>query len=266
MRENTGQNTRDRRIVVLGVAIFICVFLGPFGRGDDLNFWDRVAFWTVAISTVGIFMEICILATLESKWLLKLPSLIIIAIGSAIAGFPGASVVITLNKIFRPEHLEDSQFPELWLKVTIMGVLIAGLELLINARNQTAQEEATNREPKDDTDKPAILKTPRLLQRLPARLREGQVISMSMQDHYVEVTTTKGSEMILMRLSDAMDLLDGIEGAQTHRSHWAASAHADTLSRAGRRHELKLKDGRSVPVSSSYRDTVERMLNEKGQA
>lgn len=137
---------------------------------------------------------------------------------------------------------------------------------MISARNQTAQEEATNRKPKDDADKQAILKTPRLFQRLPTRLREAQIISMSMQDYYVEVTTTKGSEMILMRLSDAMDLLDGIEGVQTHRSHWAASAHADTLSRAGRRHELKLKDGRSVPVSSSYRDTVERMLNEKGQA
>jgi len=71
--------------------------------------------------------------------------------------------------------------------------------------------------------------------------------------------------MILMRLSDAIDLLDGIEGVQTHRSHWAARAHASSLSRVDRRHQLALKDGRSVPVSNSYRANVEQMLNEKGQ-
>ncbi|WP_293441494.1 hypothetical protein [Planktotalea sp.] len=42
----------------------------------------------------------------------------------------------------------------------------------------------------------------------------------------MNVTTTLGSEMILMRMADAIDLLDGIAGVQTHRSHWAAQAHS----------------------------------------
>ncbi len=88
---------------------------------------------------------------------------------------------------------------------------------------------------------------------------------MSMQDHYVDVTTTLGNEMILMRLSDAIDLLDGIPGAQTHRSHWAEKAHTKTLTRVARRHQLNLSDGRTLPVSSSYREAVEQMLDEKGQ-
>jgi hypothetical protein len=265
MRENTSQNSRDRRIAVFAIAIFVCVFLGPFDTGDDLSFWDRVVFWTVAISTVGIFMEICILAAIESKWLTRVPMLFTIVIGSALGSVPGTSFVIALNKDFRPEHLEGALFPMLWFQVTVMGILIAGLELLINSRSQTARQETQDSNSVKSDEKTPSLLTPRLLQRLPTRLREGQIISMSMQDHYVEVTTTKGSEMILMRLSDAIDLLDGIEGVQTHRSHWAARAHASSLSRVDRRHQLALKDGRSVPVSNSYRANVEQMLNEKGQ-
>ena len=82
----------------------------------------------------------------------------------------------------------------------------------------------------------------------------------------MNVTTTLGSEMILMRMADAIDLLDGIAGVQTHRSHWAAQAHSNGLTRVARRHTLALSDGRSIPVSSSYRNAVEQMLNEKGQA
>ena len=144
MRENTSQNSRDRRIAVFAIAIFVCVFLGPFDTGDDLSFWDRVVFWTVAISTVGIFMEICILAAIESKWLTRVPMLFTIVIGSALGSVPGTSFVIALNKVFRPEHLEGALFPMLWFQVTVMGILIAGLELLINSRSQTARQETRN--------------------------------------------------------------------------------------------------------------------------
>ncbi len=35
--------------------------------------------------------------------------------------------------------------------------------------------------------------------------------------------TDRGSDLILMRLSDALTELKGLEGAQTHRSWWVAA-------------------------------------------
>ena len=35
---------------------------------------------------------------------------------------------------------------------------------------------------------------------------------MSMQDHYVEVTTTRGTEMVLMRFSDAIKDVAPVDG------------------------------------------------------
>lgn len=67
------------------------------------------------------------------------------------------------------------------------------------------------------------------------------------------------------RIVDAIDLLDGIVGVQTHCSHWAAQAHSNRLTRVTRRHTLTLSDGSSIPVNSSYRNAVEQLLNEKGQ-
>jgi len=266
MREITNEKSNERRFAVLALAIFLCVFLGPFGTGNDLVLWDRVVFWTVLISGVAIFMEICITAAVKSDWLKQLPLLFQVLCGSAIGSIPGSAFVITINRVFRPEHLDGTFFPMLWLQVTVMGVLIGGLEILIwnGFRREKLEPAHADKLPETETDL-APLAPIRLLQRLPTRLREGQIISMSMQDHYVDVTTTLGNEMILMRLSDAIDLLDGIAGVQTHRSHWAARAHAKSLNKVARRHELILSDGRSIPVSSSYKAAVETMLNAKGQ-
>jgi len=265
MREITKQSRADQRIAVFALAIFICVFLGPFDTSDDLEFWDRVVFWSIAISVIGVFMEFCITAAIESRWLRALPSLFQVAIGSAIGSVPGTAFVITLNKVFRPDHLIDVVFPVLSLQVTIMAILIAGLAHLVASRSGTSASEETSEATLKDVP-PITLQTARLAQRLPTRLREGQIISMSMQDHYVNVATTLGSEMILMRMADAIDLLDGIAGVHTHRSPWAAQAHSNGLTRVARRHTLTLSDGRSIPVSSSYRNAVEQMLNKKGQA
>lgn len=45
--------------------------------------------------------------------------------------------------------------------------------------------------------------TVRVLQRLPIEKR-GELISMTVIDHYVEATTTRGKHLILMRFKDAI--------------------------------------------------------------
>jgi hypothetical protein len=87
------------------------------------------------------------------------------------------------------------------------------------------------------------------------------LIYLQMEDHYLRAVTKDGNALILMRFRDAMNEIAGISGIQVHRSYWVASAHVVKLSRTGRRFELILSDHNRVPVSSSYRDAVEKILS-----
>ena len=93
---------------------------------------------------------------------------------------------------------------------------------------------------------------PAFLERLPARLRGSALYAVEAEDHYLRLHTSKGADLILMRLSDAIDELEGIEGAQTHRSWWVARDGVDEARRADGRATLRLKDGAEVPVSRTY--------------
>ncbi|MGB3247250.1 MAG: LytTR family DNA-binding domain-containing protein [Sulfitobacter sp.] len=84
----------------------------------------------------------------------------------------------------------------------------------------------------------------------------GQVVSLSMQDHYVEVTCENGTDLILMRLSDAIAELDGLKGLRTHRSHWVALEAVKGVERNGAKLKVILKGGRVLPVSATYADHV----------
>ena len=63
-----------------------------------------------------------------------------------------------------------------------------------------------------------------------------------------------------MRLSDAIAELDGLEGLQTHRSHWVVLEAAQALEKAGQKMNVVLKDGRRLPVSATYADRLKAAL------
>ena len=99
---------------------------------------------------------------------------------------------------------------------------------------------------------PRAAETPRFLQRLPPRLRGAEIWAVEAEDHYLRLHTSKGSDLILMRLSDAVAELEGVEGAQTHRSWWVARAAVVDVRRSEGRTSLRLKGGQNTPVSRSY--------------
>jgi hypothetical protein len=100
---------------------------------------------------------------------------------------------------------------------------------------------------------------PKFLERLPLKLRGAEVWAVEAEDHYLRLHTAKGQDLILMRLSDAVAELDGIEGAQVHRSWWVARDAIADARRGDGRATLTLKDGSQVPVSRTYA----RILREK---
>ena len=92
----------------------------------------------------------------------------------------------------------------------------------------------------------------RFLDRLPKKLRGARLIAIAAEDHYLRLHTDRGSDLILMRLSDAIAELDGIEGAQTHRSWWVAKEAVQGAETGDGRAVLKLNGGVEAPVSRTY--------------
>jgi DNA-binding LytR/AlgR family response regulator len=70
------------------------------------------------------------------------------------------------------------------------------------------------------------------------------------------VVTSLGSELILMRLSDAERELAGVDGLRVHRSWWVSRKGIAESRREGGKIVLTLKSGDEVPVSRSYQDAV----------
>lgn len=99
---------------------------------------------------------------------------------------------------------------------------------------------------------PAPAAPPRFLERLPPRLRGAELWAVEAQDHYLRLHTSRGQDLILMRLADALAELEGLDGAQTHRSWWVARLAVRDVRRGDGRAVLTLPDGTSAPVSRSF--------------
>jgi hypothetical protein len=110
-------------------------------------------------------------------------------------------------------------------------------------------------------DPPAEAPRPaKFLERLPARLQGAELWAVQAEDHYLRLHTSKGQDLILMRLSDAVKELEGLDGAQAHRSWWVARAALAGVRRGDGRATLTLPDGAEVPVSRTHA----RRLREHG--
>jgi DNA-binding LytR/AlgR family response regulator len=96
---------------------------------------------------------------------------------------------------------------------------------------------------------------PPILERIPHPQR-GALMALSVQDHYVEVVTEKGTSLVLMRLSDAIKETGAVAGLQIHRSHWVARDAVKRVIRTDGKVSLELRSGIRLPVSRGYLDAV----------
>ncbi|WP_211665149.1 LytTR family DNA-binding domain-containing protein [Leucothrix arctica] len=90
---------------------------------------------------------------------------------------------------------------------------------------------------------------------------DGRVYCMEAQEHYISITTSDGNRMVLHRFSDAVKQTPSTLGMQVHRSHWVAHAAVKDVVIEGQSMKLKLIDDKEVPVSRSFRTTVDKQLN-----
>lgn len=244
MRQFFHEIIWEKKIFVFACATTILILLGPFGTYDEMTLDKRFVYWSVLMIGIGVLMNLFISLAMVSSYLPRMPALMRIAVGSALAAIPSLAILIFVNDIYRPGISDNFDLPLKWVQITSIGIMVSALDFLdwrLPAKPTPAEIETI------------------FHKRLAPKIGR-DIVSASMQDHYVEVTTALGKDMILIRFSDALDELEGLAGARVHRSHWVAAAHLERLAKDGARHRAVLSDGRSLPVSATYLEAAEQLL------
>ena len=255
IREWSGTRLVYLNVISFLVTVTLLVYLGPFGTWALLPVSERLPFWLTTVGAnwiVGyIAFSVTSLKFRERGW----SAWAGFVLAAAVAALPGTGTVwlaVAVYLDYRPSSV--SGVAGLYGQVFVLHLIIGSLvfRLIDGAMRRRGVEEELP--PSDESAELAPRPAPEaaLLARLPARSR-AELLHLRMQDHYVEVHTAAGSEMLLLRFRDALSEVEGVNGLQVHRSHWVArKAVAGVERRGGGRITLRLVNGSRVPVSRSF--------------
>ena len=226
------------------VGLFLA-FVGAFGLGK-IPLLQR-SLMILPYSWVGTFFGfICFRLLRRYRWAQGRPWALALLAGVVMT--PPMCVVIWLaGRLMTPPGIPLAGIPEMSAITLSMCITMSLFAQLIRRRTEIVMVTAPGPAP------------PKFLERLPLKLRGAEVWAVEAEDHYLRLHTSKGQDLILMRLSDAVAELEGIEGAQVHRSWWVAREAIADAERGDGRATLTLKDGAEVPVSRTYA----RLLRER---
>ena len=245
LREMQGLCKSRRFWTGLVAVVFILAVAGPFGTSQELDFAERLVYWAVSSTLTfftGLGVSILVGVSLHTIGLPLWPSRIV---GGCCASLPVAIIVWTINQFgFDIDMGGWSVFLYVWFSCLIISIAINVLYQL--ARNPEVHD----------------IGQPLFLDRLPRHLGK-KLLHLSSQDHYVEAVTDLGSELILMRFSDALRELDSAKGMQIHRAHWIAFNAIKRPIKQDGKLLIEMADGIRFPVSRTYLKAVKQALNLK---
>lgn len=232
----------------LGLMLVVGLFFSATGlfQSDQAPFPLRVVYWCCVMVVGGfvlmggeIVWQRIAPSSLRSGWASLLPVILL-------SNFPQMLVVLFFERTLF--HVEGTIFDlvDLWIAVIIVVGPMVGLLRALRVYQAFRSDEVAPA----DTPEDGI---PRLVaEKLPRRLRYAELIALQAEDHYVRVHTSGGSELVLMRFSDALLAVDGIEGFRLHRSWWAAKAAILSASYSRGTGEAELSGALTAPISRSY--------------
>lgn len=233
-----------RRAGLLAAAAAILAILGPFGTFSDFSFFGRLAYWGGLVLCGALAFEALIrlafsLPTLAARHWSAPAAFAVLTTAAA-----QTAAVWAVERAVRPS-LRISP-AELYAYVLLVTILVSAAPIWRELRARGLLDP-----PPVATPSPSPAGRPPFLDRIPPHLT-GDLLALEMEDHYLRVHTESGSDLILMRLRDAVAELAGADGMQAHRSFWVAAAAVSDVERTpDGRVTLVLRNGLRVPVSRS---------------
>lgn len=231
--------------VAVASGLFL-TFAGAFGTAE-VPFTLRLGYW-MSMMFAGYLWGALVVRFMfrrggrgfESLWLKALLSALVMSVPMTVAVWYATELLFHINHSW----LQDGV--GMFMSVFAVSLVITTINMLLETRRQALTHVGPT--------------PPKFLERLPIKLRGAEVWAVEAEDHYLRLHTSKGQDLILLRLADAVAELQGIEGAQVHRSWWVARDAITDARRGDGRAMLTLKDGAEVPVSRTYAG----LLRERG--
>jgi len=230
-------------ITVIGVFLGL---IGPFGSYNGAGPEVRIAFWVgnmwIGFLILATTVRLSILIALRTD----MPIWFAIALGVAIGALPLTLILSLFTGLFwPPAHGRFGTDYVQYGQALVMSEPMAFGFYYLMGRNWTGPpRSAAIPAPRSAPDPGGATG---FLDRLPPRLGR-ELLCLKMEDHYVRAHTTRGSDLILTPLKDAVAEL-GDEGLQVHRSWWVAKRAVSEPVAQGRNLYLRLSNGLEVPVS-----------------
>ncbi|WP_421789995.1 LytTR family DNA-binding domain-containing protein [Hyphobacterium sp.] len=219
-------------LFLLGVGTFLA-FLGPYNT-SGLG-WPWVwLYWTGLLILGGMTGNLT--AAVFNRFFPNLPVWTSYSLIAVIISIPVTAAVIGIQAALGPMP-PPGAWPVIFFFVLLISGAVTALTYMLDRPDSEATEPVAGRA---------------LTDKLPVRLRTAEILALESEDHYLRVHTSRGDDLILMRLSDAMAALEGLDGMQTHRSWWVARAAIADAEKSGGRAELTLSNGIKAPVSRSF--------------
>lgn len=251
----------------LAAAVVLAV-LGAMNTGQA-PIGYRLLYWASVIlpgSLLGIAVQTVVSAwggLSDRRW-------IEIAVVALLVSVPHTFMVIVATALFFGlDAITPGMVIFFGLTVLMVALVLTTINYLAAAREADEVHALALETPSDDQIRPSVpepetapapysqpllLELPELIaEKLPVRLRQARLIAIEAEDHYLRIHTDAGSDLVLMRMTDACALLPEAAGARVHRSWWAARGAVEKLARREGKAELTLQGGLTVPVSRAMR-------------
>ncbi|WP_037076223.1 LytTR family DNA-binding domain-containing protein [Neorhizobium vignae] len=239
------------------LVILIFVVSGPYGTFERMTLGIRFGYWlTVHAVTWAIAISLSITAEILLRNRLG-HTLARMMIGSLVAALPIGFALGAIDFAFFGRWAEmETGFHRALFALPLCALFCLLTYTAMHRQIAEISAPALSVSP-SPAEAPAAspVSQPEILARLKPQNR-GAILRLSVEDHYTDVVTSRGHELVLLRFADALKELGPTPGLQVHRSHWVTDAHVETLKRDGGRLVLIMKDGTEIPVSRTYAEAV----------
>ncbi len=229
----------------LGLGLLLG-FLGPFGSNPAYPTATRYAYW-LGLTAAGVVAAVAADAILPASKLCA--GAVRIGALALLSALPMTFVVAWTMSLLQPGRVfAPGQLPPLFAAVAAIQLLVVFAAI---APPSPRDAEASGPAPQAEGGAPPAAFPSALLSRLPPGIGS-DIIALETEDHYLRVHTGAGSALILMRMADAVALLDPRLGAQVHRRWWVAEAAVAGVRTDGQKLFLCLRNEALVPVGRTF--------------
>ncbi len=239
------------RITIVGWALgsFLATYAAPFGT-LQYPFELRAIFWSIVVVGATLMARSAMwvvwhfMPTAKGFIVDAAVSVLMVLFYTPVLYF-SAIVIFDGRPLISSTYLTFMQYVAIIsIAVCITRRMVAGL---IGQRNASLTEQLADNQSETQ---------PRLIRRLPKGF-DGQILRLTVEDHFVDVVAESGTYRIRLRFADAVNEMDPCPGSCTHRSHWVATHAVTGVRREAGKIWLEITNGDLVPVSRKYRPDVE---------